>query len=82
MVKNVAGYDMCKLFIGSLGTLGIITEVTLRMAPIPAHSATVIAIGSRAQAADLAGQLAGTKLLPTSTFLVNADEAAPWQLSG
>ena len=81
VVKNVAGYDMCKLFTGSLGTLAIIAEVTLRVAPIPAHSATVIAIGSRAQAADLAGQLAGTKLLPTSTFLVNAGEAAPWQLA-
>jgi glycolate oxidase FAD binding subunit len=81
VVKNVAGYDMCKLFTGSLGTLGIIAEVTLRVAPIPAHSATVIAIGSLAQAADLAGQLAGTKLLPTSTFLLNAGEVAPWQLA-
>ncbi|MGZ9257681.1 MAG: FAD-binding oxidoreductase [Candidatus Binatia bacterium] len=81
VVKNVAGYDMCKLFTGSLGTLAIIAEVTLRVAPIPANSATVIAMGSRAQAADLAGQLAGTKLLPTSTFIFNAGEAAHWQLA-
>ena len=81
VVKNVAGYDMCKLFTGSLGTLAIIAEVTLRVAPIPPNSATVITLGSRAQAADLAGRLAGTKLLPTSTFIFNAGEAAHWQLA-
>jgi len=80
VVKNVAGYDMCKLFTGSLGTLGIIAEVTLRVAPLPVHTATASATGTLAQAADLAGQLARTKLLPTATFLVNAGTAAPWQL--
>jgi glycolate oxidase FAD binding subunit len=35
VVKNVAGYDFCKLLTGSLGTLGIITQVTLRVKPIP-----------------------------------------------
>jgi glycolate dehydrogenase FAD-binding subunit len=35
-VKNVSGYDMPRLFVGSLGTLGIIAEVVLRTRPIPA----------------------------------------------
>src|SRR5262249_25558427 len=35
VVKNVAGYDMGKLYTGSLGTLGIIAQVTLRVRPLP-----------------------------------------------
>ncbi|HZZ30223.1 MAG TPA: FAD-binding oxidoreductase [Pirellulales bacterium] len=38
VVKNVAGYDFCKLLTGSLGTLGIITQVTLRVKPLPEFS--------------------------------------------
>jgi len=38
VVKNVTGYDLCKLLAGSFGTLGIITELTLRAAPRPRSS--------------------------------------------
>ncbi len=43
VVKNVAGYDLTKLFIGSYGTLGLITEVTLKLAPLPRARASLIA---------------------------------------
>ena len=46
VVKNVAGYDLCKLFTGSYGSLGIITELNFKLRPRPAREATVIARGT------------------------------------
>ena len=43
VVKNVAGYDLGKLFSGSRGRLGLIARVALRLHPLPAVSATVVA---------------------------------------
>ena len=41
VVKNVAGYDMPKLYIGSLGTLGVIAEATFKVAPLPKSQSTI-----------------------------------------
>jgi glycolate oxidase FAD binding subunit len=42
VIKNVAGYDIAKLFAGSFGTLGAIVEVSVRLHPIAPHTATVL----------------------------------------
>jgi glycolate oxidase FAD binding subunit len=42
VVKNVAGYDMNKLFIGSMGTLGVFTELTFKIRPIPAYAGGLV----------------------------------------
>ena len=42
VIKNVAGYDLSKLVSGSLGTLGLIAEVVLRLHPLPETTATVV----------------------------------------
>lgn len=41
VMKNVAGYDVARLAAGSLGTLGLIAEVSLKVLPLPAHELTV-----------------------------------------
>ena len=81
VVKNVAGYDLCKLFTGSLGSLGILTEATIRVAPVPESSATLVASGTLAQTLQLAGTLANSKLLPSAVLLCNSILAQNWQLA-
>jgi glycolate oxidase FAD binding subunit len=42
VVKNVAGYDLCKLFCGSYGTLAVLAELTFRLHPLPEAGAVVV----------------------------------------
>ena len=50
VVKNVSGYDLCKLLAGSHGTLGVLTEVTLKVLPAPEKVRTVLLRGLDAEA--------------------------------
>ena len=43
VVKNVSGYDMSRLHVGGLGTLGVIAEVSFKLTPLPAGEATLVA---------------------------------------
>jgi glycolate oxidase FAD binding subunit len=63
VIKNVAGYDIAKLFTGSFGTLGAIVEVAVRLHPLPPRTATVLGNSSNPdELARGAGALAGSAL--------------------
>jgi glycolate oxidase FAD binding subunit len=51
VIKNVAGYDLAKLLHGSHGTLGVLTEIVLRLHPVPQRTATVVLDAPLAEAA-------------------------------
>ncbi len=52
VVKNVAGYDFCKLLAGSMGTLGVITELTFKLKPLPENSIYVVTVAKDLAEAD------------------------------
>ncbi len=71
VVKNVAGYDFCKLLAGSMGTLGVITEVTLKLKPIAESRAWLLApIPSLAAAAEKLAELVNFPAVPASISLL------------
>lgn len=72
-VKQSAGYDLTHLIIGSEGTLGLVTEATLKLAPLPEHFSAVLAtFGSTAVAAAVVYQIIGSGLGPAALELLDA----------
>jgi glycolate oxidase FAD binding subunit len=80
VVKNVTGYDLCKLLAGSWGTLAVMTEVTLKVMPRPESERTLMLRGlddvaaNRAMTAALGSpfDVSGAAHLPNSAFRASA----------
>jgi glycolate dehydrogenase FAD-binding subunit len=71
-VKNVSGYDMCKLLIGSYGTLGILCEMTFKLLPLPEKEATLgLSFATLEDADGFARELRGSQLIPSSIEILN-----------
>ncbi len=72
-VKNVSGYDMCKLLIGSFGTLGIICEVTFKILPLPEKEATLLVpFKTLVEADGFVQEVTRSQLIPASVEMLNA----------
>ncbi|HEX7734001.1 MAG TPA: FAD-linked oxidase C-terminal domain-containing protein [Ktedonobacteraceae bacterium] len=72
VVKNVTGYNLRQLFTGAEGTLGVITEVTLKLLPLPKCRLTALAIFPRLEdAAEAISEIMGSGLLPASLELMD-----------
>ena len=80
VVKNVTGYDLCKLFAGSFGTLVAMTEVTFKVLPAPEHEATLLlrartreaGFAALRTAMNSAGDVAGAAYLPAAAAASSA----------
>lgn len=80
VVKNVAGYDLCKLLIGSRGTLGIITQVTLKVRPLPQASGTIVVHVPQTKLGDALFLLNQTRTQPASLTMIGQPAASPLRL--
>jgi D-lactate dehydrogenase (cytochrome) len=75
-VKQSAGYDLLHLIVGSEGTLGVITEATLKLIPVPAHiSAALAAFDSVEAAVEAVVAVRGSGLEPAALELIDAAHA-------
>jgi glycolate oxidase len=73
-VKNVVGYDLTQLLVGSEGTLAIITKITVRLVPKPPANATMLATFAGIRSAvDAVSELIRRRVVPAALELIDSD---------
>ncbi len=83
VVKNVAGYDLPKLFVGSFGTLGIIVDVTLKLRPLPdVERLVLVAFEHLKDGGAAARALLASDLIPNTIELLDGDAARALGVAG
>jgi glycolate oxidase FAD binding subunit len=76
VVKNVAGYDLPKLFVGSYGTLGVIVEVTVKLRPVPDDERVVlVSLPTLKEAGVAIRAVMASDLIPTAIDVLDAGAA-------
>ena len=73
VVKNVAGYDLMKLYTGSYGTLGVLSQVTFRLYPLPETSKTLLLTGNAQALSQACQSLLKSGLAPTAADVLSVD---------
>ena len=74
VVKNVTGYDLNKLYVGSLGTLGVIVEATFKVGPMPHTTATLMGTyQSMSAALESAQELLNQSTIPNTLLVMNSE---------
>lgn len=86
-MKGVVGYDLTRLFVGSEGTLGVITRITLKLIPLPEAKATLLALFSEVEdAAETVSAIVAAKIVPSTiefmdkASVVCSEKASPMGL--
>jgi FAD/FMN-containing dehydrogenase len=78
VVKNVAGYDLCKLYTGSYGTLAIIGELSFKLRAFPSADRTLVFCGrTNHELASIASQLLDSDVYPTGLEIVSNGDSLP-----
>ena len=76
-MKGVVGYDIARLFVGSEGTLGVVTKIILKLIPLPEAKATILALFQEVEdAAEAVSAIIAAKVIPSTIEFM--DKASIW----